>query len=73
MASKGRIISRNGGNIVSVSEMDNISNPVIRLFKDEFSNEVWSSYCRLLGIDEEMEREIISVELEISRVLPQIH
>ena len=49
------------------------SNPVIRLFKDEFSNKVWVAYCEILGIDEETANRIVSVELEVSRVLPQIN
>lgn len=48
-------------------------NPVIRLFKNEFPNDVWITYCDLLGIDEETANKIISVEIEASRVLPQIH
>ena len=49
------------------------SNPVIRLFKDEFPNNVWVSYCEILGIDKETANRIVSVELEVSRVLPQIN
>ena len=48
-------------------------NPVIRLFKNEFSNDVWITYCDLLGIDEGTANKIVSVELEVSRVLPQIN
>lgn len=44
---------------------------VIRLFKSDFSKEAWSSYCRLLHIEERP--DIISVELDVTRVLPQIH
>lgn len=51
---------------------DNL-NPVIRLFKNEFSNDVWVTYCDILGIDEETANKIVSVELEVSRVLPQIN
>ena len=48
-------------------------NPVIRLFKDEFQNDVWVTYCDILGIDEETANKIVSVEIEASRVLPQIN
>lgn len=48
-------------------------NPVIRLFKNEFPNDVWITYCDLLGIDEETANKIVSVEIEVSRVLPQIN
>lgn len=48
-------------------------NPVIRLFKDEFPIKVWLEYCGILNIDEETANKIISVELEVSRVLPQIN
>lgn len=48
-------------------------NPVIRLFKNEFPIDVWITYCDLLGINEETANRIISVELEVSRVLPQIN
>ena len=48
-------------------------NPVIRLFKDEFQNDVWITYCDILGIDEETANKIVSVEIEASRVLPQIN
>lgn len=51
---------------------DNL-NPVIRLFKNEFPNDVWITYCDILGIDEETANKIVSVEIEASRVLPQIH
>lgn len=51
---------------------DNL-NPVIRLFKDEFQNDVWVTYCDILGIDEETANKIVSVEIEASRVLPQIN
>lgn len=47
--------------------------PVIRLFKDEFSNDVWMQYCDILGIDKEVAEKIVSVELEVKRVLPQIN
>lgn len=49
------------------------SNPVIRLFKDEFPDKVWACYCEILGLDKETANSIVSVELEVSRVLPQIH
>ena len=49
------------------------SNPIIRLFKDEFSEKVWQDYCNILRIDKETAKKIISVELEVSRVLPQIY
>lgn len=52
---------------------NNKLNPVIRLFKNEFENNAWSEYCDILGIDEETANNIVSVELEISRVLPQIN
>ena len=48
-------------------------NPVIRLFKDEFPSDVWVTYCDILGIDEDTANRIVSVELEVSRVLPQIN
>ena len=48
-------------------------NPVIRLFKNEFPNDVWITYCDILGIDEETANKIVSVEIEASRVLPQIN
>ena len=51
---------------------DNL-NPVIRLFKNEFPNNVWVTYCDILGINEETANKIVSVEIEVSRVLPQIH
>ncbi len=51
---------------------DNL-NPVIRLFKNEFPSDVWVTYCDILGIDEETANKIVSVEIEASRVLPQIH
>ena len=51
---------------------DNL-NPVIRLFKDEFSNDAWIAYCGILEIDKETANRIVSIELEVSRVLPQIH
>ena len=51
---------------------DNL-NPVIRLFKDEFPIKIWLEYCDILNIDEETANKIISVELEVSRVLPQIN
>ena len=44
---------------------------VIRLFKDEFSQEAWSSYCRLLNVEELS--DIVSIEIDVTRVLPQIH
>ena len=47
--------------------------PVVRLFRDEFSEDAWIAYCVILGINEEMANRIISVELEVSRVLPQIN
>lgn len=47
--------------------------PVIRLFKDEFPNDVWIQYCDILGIDEKVAKKIVSVELEVSRILPQIN
>lgn len=47
--------------------------PVIRLFKDEFSDDAWIQYCEILGIHKEVAERIISVELEVSRVLPQIN
>lgn len=51
---------------------DNL-NPVIRLFKDEFPIKIWLEYCDILNIDEETANKIISIELEVSRVLPQIN
>lgn len=48
-------------------------NPVIRLFKEEFPINVWITYCDILGIDKETANRIVSVEIEASRVLPQIH
>ena len=45
----------------------------IRLFKEEFTKDAWNDYCEILGIDKETTDRIISVELGISRVLPQIH
>lgn len=48
-------------------------NPVIRLFKNEFPSDVWITYCDILEIDEETANRIVSVEIEASRVLPQIH
>lgn len=48
-------------------------NPVIKLFKNEFPNDVWVTYCDLLGINEETANKIVSVELEVLRVLPQIN
>lgn len=47
--------------------------PVIRLFKDEFPNDVWIQYCDILGIDEKVAEKIVSVEIEVSRILPQIN
>ena len=48
-------------------------NPVIRLFKEEFPIDVWITYCDILGIDKETANRIVSVEIEVSRVLPQLH
>lgn len=48
-------------------------NPVIRLFRDEFSESAWAAYCEILGIDKSVSEEIVSVELTVSRVLPQIN
>ena len=55
-----------------MEEKDSL-NPVIRLFKEEFPIDVWITYCDILGIDEETANRIVSVEIEASRVLPQIH
>ena len=49
------------------------SNPVIRLFRNEFPNDVWIHYCEILGIDEATAKTIVSVELEVKRILPQIN
>lgn len=43
---------------------------VIRLFKNELPQEVWDSYCKLLGIEDD--GQLISLELDVTRVLPQI-
>lgn len=53
--------------------VNNNLSPVIRLFKDEFPNDVWITYCDILGIDKETANKIVSVEIEVSRVLPQIN
>lgn len=45
----------------------------IRLFKDEFTEEAWKEYCKILNINEETAERIISIELGISRILPQIN
>ena len=47
------------------------SRKVIRLFKNEFTKETWDSYCRILGVEDG--DEIISLELDVTRVLSQIH
>lgn len=43
----------------------------IRLFKDEYAEEKWKTICEVLGINDN--EKIISVELGVIKITPQIH
>lgn len=43
----------------------------IRLFKDEYSEEKWKTICEVLDINDN--EKIISVELGVAKITPQIH
>lgn len=51
--------------------MDYLKLKYIRIFKDEYSEEEWKTFCEVLGIDDN--EKIISVELGVVKVTPQIH
>ena len=56
-----------------MNEANNDSNTVIRLFKDEFEETIWITYCGILWLEEEVAKKLVSVELTVSKVLPQIN
>lgn len=43
----------------------------IRLFKDEYPEEKWKTICKVLDINDN--EKIISVELGVVKITPQIH
>ena len=43
----------------------------IRLFKDEYSEEKWKIICEVLDITDN--DKLISIELGVEKVIPQIH
>lgn len=67
------MISNGGIKMEEKTLCNNNLNPVIGLFKEEFPINVQITYCDILGIDKETANKIVSVEIEASRVLPQIH
>lgn len=45
----------------------------IRIFKDEYSEEEWKTICKVLGVDDNDKFKLVSVELGVVKVTPQIH
>lgn len=43
----------------------------IRLFKDEYSEGKWKTICEVLGVT--ANEKLISIELGVVKVTPQIH
>lgn len=43
----------------------------IRLFRDEYSEEKWKTICEVLGVT--ANEKLISIELGVVKVTPQIH
>lgn len=43
----------------------------IRLFKDEYPEEEWKTICEVLGVADN--DKLISIELGVTKVTPQIH
>lgn len=54
-----------------VDIMDYSKLKYIRLFKDEYSEEKWKTICEVLDVDNN--EKLISIELGIAKVIPQIH
>lgn len=43
----------------------------IRIFKDEYAEEEWKTICKVLGVDDN--DKLVSIELGVVKVTPQIH
>ena len=54
-----------------MNNMDYSKLKYIRLFKDEYSEEKWKTICEVLGVT--ANKKLISIELGVVKVTPQIH